>query len=309
MEIVFPVSGVEAPIWLPPLVAFVVSLFTSMAGVSGAFLLLPFQMSVLHFETPAVSPTNMVFNVVGIPGGVYRYLKEDRLVWPLTAAVIVGTLPGVIIGVWVRLSLLADPRPFKAFVGVVLLYIGYRLFRDFFRYRRNGTTKEARSSPAAEVVASDWNVKLIAFNSRVLEFEFRGRAYRCSTPGIIVISFVVGIVGGAYGVGGGAIVAPVLVTFYGLPVHAVAGATLMGTFVTSVVGVLAYQVVGFATAANGVPVAPDWLLGGLFGVGGLIGMYTGARLQRHFPSDWLKIMLGLIVLFVSIRYVLGYLVQ
>jgi uncharacterized membrane protein YfcA len=31
--------------WIPPLVAFVISFFTSMGGVSGAFLLLPFQMS------------------------------------------------------------------------------------------------------------------------------------------------------------------------------------------------------------------------------------------------------------------------
>ncbi len=84
MEYVFPVSGVETPIRLPPLVAFVVSLFTSMAGVSGAFLLLPFQMSVLHFESPSVNPTNMVYN---IPGGVYRYLREGRLVrpWPTIA--------------------------------------------------------------------------------------------------------------------------------------------------------------------------------------------------------------------------------
>ena len=91
MEFVFPVSGVEAPLWLPPLVAFAISTFTSMAGVSGAFLLLPFQVSVLHFVSPAVSPTNMVFNITGTPGGIYRYLKEGRLVWPLTLAVVAGT--------------------------------------------------------------------------------------------------------------------------------------------------------------------------------------------------------------------------
>ena len=63
----FPVSGVDCPLWLPPLVAFVISLFTSMGGVSGAFLLLPFQMSFLGFTSPAVSPTNLVFNIVAIP--------------------------------------------------------------------------------------------------------------------------------------------------------------------------------------------------------------------------------------------------
>ena len=41
----FPASGVETPIWVPPAVAFVVSAVTSTGGVSGAFLLLPFQVS------------------------------------------------------------------------------------------------------------------------------------------------------------------------------------------------------------------------------------------------------------------------
>lgn len=43
----FPISGVTTWLWLPPLVAFIISFFTSMVGVSGAFLLLPFQMSML----------------------------------------------------------------------------------------------------------------------------------------------------------------------------------------------------------------------------------------------------------------------
>ncbi len=298
MEIVFPVSGVEAPIWLPPLVAMCLSLFTSMAGVSGAFLLLPFQMSVLGFDTPAVSPTNMVFNITGIPGGVYRYIKEGRLVWPLTAAVVIGTLPGVLIGVLLRLSWLSDPRPFKAFVGLVLLYIGVRLFQDFFRAR-------AENQPV-EGASGDWKTQVLAFNRREIAFRFRAREYRCSTPGIVAFSFLVGIVGGAYGIGGGAIVAPIFVTFYGLPIHAVAGATLMGTFTTSIVGVLVYQAIAISPVASGTTVGPDWLLGLLFGVGGLAGMYLGARLQKFFPSAWLKLMLGLIVLFVAGRYVLAY---
>ncbi len=68
----FSHSGVEVALWVPPLVAFVVSYFSSMAGISGAILLLPFQISVLGFVSPAVSPTNLVFNIVAIPSGVYR---------------------------------------------------------------------------------------------------------------------------------------------------------------------------------------------------------------------------------------------
>ena len=60
----FPASGVEVSPLVPPLVAFVVSFFTSMGGVSGAFLLLPFQMSFLGYVAPSVSATNQLFNIV-----------------------------------------------------------------------------------------------------------------------------------------------------------------------------------------------------------------------------------------------------
>ncbi len=53
----FPVSGVKTHLFIPPLVALVVSFFTSMGGVSGAFLLLPFQMSVLNFTSGVYPPT------------------------------------------------------------------------------------------------------------------------------------------------------------------------------------------------------------------------------------------------------------
>jgi hypothetical protein len=51
---VFPVSGVEINPLIPPLVALVVSTFTSRGGVSGAFPLLPFQLSILNFTSPAI---------------------------------------------------------------------------------------------------------------------------------------------------------------------------------------------------------------------------------------------------------------
>jgi uncharacterized membrane protein YfcA len=63
----FPVSGVETYAFIPPLIAFVISFFCSMGGVSGAFLLLPFQMSVLNFTSPSVSSTNLIYNIVAIP--------------------------------------------------------------------------------------------------------------------------------------------------------------------------------------------------------------------------------------------------
>ncbi len=292
----FAVSGVETPIWLPPLVAFVVSFFTSMGGVSGAFLLLPFQMSFLGFTSPSVSPTNLVYNIVSIPSGVWRYLKEGRMVWPLTWVVIAGTLPGVILGGFIRLIWLPDPGPFKVFVGCVLLYIGVRMFMDL---------AQKAAAPAPAPAEGHFVVELRSFSLGQLSFDFAGQNYTCSTPGIFGLSLAVGIVGGTYGIGGGAIVAPFFVAVYGLPVHAVAGAALMGTFVTSVVGVAFYQAIA-PWYAGQMAVAPDWLLGALFGIGGLAGMYCGARLQKYVRAAWIKVMLGLILVGTAAKYLIGF---
>jgi uncharacterized protein len=63
----FPVSGVEVNPLIPLLVAFAVSALMAPAGVSGAFLLLPFQLSALGFTSPAVSPTKLVYNILATP--------------------------------------------------------------------------------------------------------------------------------------------------------------------------------------------------------------------------------------------------
>jgi len=253
----FPVSGVEISPLIPFAVAFIVSFLTSMGGVSGAFLLLPFQVSVLGYTAPSVSATNQLFNIIAIPSGVYRYLREGRMLWPLTLAVIIGTLPGVFLGAWVRIEYLPDPRHFKLFVAGVLLYIGLRLAGQ--------TAQRKEKTRSTEPGAAD-TVQVISATLRRVEFEYHSETYRFSPPLVYMICFLVGIAGGIYGIGGGAIVAPFFIAIIGLPVHTVAGAALMGTFVTSVAGVLVYQFL--ARFYPGLSVSPDWLLGTLFGLGG-----------------------------------------
>ncbi len=116
---------------------------------------------------------------------------------------------------------------------------------------------------------------------------------------MFMLAFGVGIVGGTYGIGGGAIIAPFCVTVFHLPIYTVAGAALMGSFVTSIAGVLFYSAI---PAATGLSTAPDWLLGAMFGFGGFFGMYTGARLQKYVPQKAIKLMLGIFITYVAGRY-------
>jgi uncharacterized protein len=296
---IFPVSGVEVNPAVPFVVAFIVSFFTSMGGVSGAFLLLPFQVSFLNYTAPSVSATNQVFNIVAIPSGVYRYIREGRMLWPLTWAVIIGTLPGVFIGAWVRIVYLPDPKNFKIFVGFVLLYIGWRLLQDVVN--RNNKNQDKSPSDQAD---SSHSVSVTLATLWKVEFEYNNETFGFSTPIVYTICFLVGIAGGIYGIGGGSIVAPFFIAIIGLPVYTVAGAALMGTFVTSVAGVFFYHLL--ARFYIDLSVAPDWHLGILFGLGGVLGMYLGARTQKYVPAKYIKGMLCVCVLFVAGKYLIGF---
>lgn len=298
--IYFPASGVEAPFWQPPLVALVISFFTSMGGVSGAFLLLPFQITVLNYHAPSVSGTNQVFNIVAIPSGVYRFIREKRMVWPLTLIVVAGTLPGVFFGAWIRIVCMPDPRTFKLFVGAVLLYIGLRLVRDTFAAAKKGSPSENSGSPPGKTC----EVSGTRFSLTRVEFEFQGSAFSFSPGWVLLICLLVGIVSGIYGIGGGSIVAPFFVAVLKLPVYTVAGAVLMGTLITSIAGVASFHIL--AALNPELNVAPDWMLGLLFGAGGLCGIYLGARFQKHVPELTIKLILSACILFVSVKYVAGF---
>ncbi|MBM9515269.1 sulfite exporter TauE/SafE family protein [Desulfogranum marinum] len=295
----FPVSGVEVNPCTPFIVAFIVSFFTSMGGVSGAFLLLPFQVSVLGYTTPSVSSTNQLYNIIATPSGVYRYIKEKRMLWPLTWAVIIGTLPGVFIGAWVRIKYLPDPKNFKLFVGTVLCYIGCQLFLDITKKK-----VPKKGSNPLQAARDESTIRMVTSNIKQVVFTFGGQTHTFSTLAVYAVCFLVGVVGGIYGIGGGAIVAPFFVVIIGLPVHVVAGAALMGTFITSVAGVAFYQY--FSLIYSDGAVAPDWALGLLFGCGGFCGMYLGARVQKFVSGRAIKSILCGCVLFVSAKYIGGY---
>ena len=319
VTVIFPVSGVETWLILPPVIALLVSSFTSMAGVSGAFILLPFQMSVLGFTSPAVSSTNFVYNVVAIPSGVYRYFREGRMAWPLAGVIIAGTVPGVFFGYYLRVLYLPDPAVFKVFVGAVLLYVGGRLIVETAVRReadkdariapenkfseRAGLLKEQRHAASERGLPQDAAVKTVAFTFRAAAYEFRGERFRFSVPAVLGLAGIVGVIGGAYGIGGGAIIAPFCVTVFRLPVYTVAGAALLGTFVTSIVGVIFYSVL---PSVGGVSTSPDWALGFLFGMGGFAGMYVGARLQKFVPQKLIKLLLGILILSVATKYITQY---
>jgi uncharacterized protein len=244
--------------------AFVIAVLATPAGISGAVLLLPFQVSVLGTPSPAVTPTNLLYNVVATPGALYRYWRQGQTGGRLAVVLIAGTLPGVIAGSIIRVELLPSASVFDFVVAAVLLPLGIWLALT------SPTRAYAEVRPARAV----------------------------PTPALILFAVVVGCVGGIYGIGGGSILAPVLIGA-GRPPKEVAPAALASTFVTSVAGVITFLILSVHHHGS---VAPDWPTGIALGIGGLAGAYTGARIQHRLPDTVIRRVMGVLVVAIGARY-------
>lgn len=225
-------------------VAFCLAVLTTPVGVSGAVFLVPFQISVVHTPSPAVTPTNLLFNLVAIPGALLRFHRERRLAGPLTRLLVLGTLPGVVAGALIRVLLLGDGNAFLAIVAAVLIPLGA------------------------------W----LAFATPPASGEAPGRGRRQL---IFALALAVGVIGGIYGIGGGSILGPILVGL-GFTVFEVAPAALAATFLTSLAGVATYGLLSLAASGDIAPdwtLGIGMGLGGL--AGAYIGARLQSRLPEQ----------------------------
>jgi uncharacterized membrane protein YfcA len=206
----------------------------------------------------------LLYNVVATPGAIYRYWRQGQTGGRLTLLLIAGTLPGVVAGSVIRIELLPGPRVFDLVVGAVLTPLG---------------TWTGLSRPVVQEKPASTSSSIPSW-------------------ALVVLAAAVGCAGGIYGIGGGSLLAPILVGTGG-KTSDVAPAALASTFVTSVAGVITFTIVSIC---HQVHVAPDWPTGIALGIGGLAGAYTGARIQARLPDLLIRRVMGVLVIAIGIRF-------
>ncbi|WP_328478544.1 sulfite exporter TauE/SafE family protein [Streptomyces sp. NBC_00377] len=247
-------------------VGMLIAVMTAPVGVSGAVFLLPAQLSIFAVPNPAVTPTNLLYNLVAGPGALLRYRRDGALGGPLARRLMLGTLPGVMLGAIIRIYALPGPQVFRLLVAALMLPLGSWLI-----------TRTLRPAPRS------------------------ARSLEPSPRTVTGLALAVGVLGGIYGIGGGSILGPILVG-RGVPVSKVAPAALAATFATSLVGAATYALLSLGHSGS---IAPNWFLGLTCGLGGLIGGYLGARLQPHMPETYLRLLLGTLAVTLGTLYAIN----
>jgi len=126
-----------------------------------------------------------------------------------------------------------------------------------------------------------------------LKMRFKVSKIYVSVIPIWVIGFVIGFIGAVMGIGGGFMLVPALIYLIRVPTGVVIGTSMVLTLVT-----MAYATVIHAATNHLV----DALLALMLMIGGVIGAQFGARAGARFSGEQLRLLLGVLVLSVGLRF-------
>ncbi len=281
----FPVADIEIAWYIPVIATSVISFVSSMAGFSGAFLILPFQILGLGYTAPSVSATNQVYNIAAVPASLYRYKKEKRFYKPLCMDLFIGVIPAVLLGTLVRSFLLDDHATFRIYTAILLFCLSCLMLRQVLKKSEKIKLKDP------------YSLKHIANENGIVSFSFDGKEYCYPRTHISLISGIFTFFGSIYGIGGGVFVAPFLVSYFKLPVYVTAAPMLFVSFFSSVLAVSFFLIFGLIFPEN--KLMPDFMLGFLLSLGGIIGMNFGTMMQKKVSTQRLNILIFALLLFAS----------
>src|SRR5215471_9756442 len=135
-----------------------------------------------------------------------------------------------------------------------------------------------------------------------LPFKLRFKQSKIYVSAIPVwgIGLVIGFIGAVMGIGGGFLLVPMLIYVLRVPTSIVIGTSMVLTLVT-----MAFATVMHAATNHLV----DVVLSLILMVGGVTGAQFGTRAGQKIRSEQLRLLLGLLVLAVGLRFAFGLVLQ
>jgi uncharacterized membrane protein YfcA len=128
-----------------------------------------------------------------------------------------------------------------------------------------------------------------------LPFKLRFKRSKIYVSAIPVwgIGLIIGFVGAVLGIGGGFLLVPMLIYFLRVPTATVIGTSMMLTVITMASATLLHAIDNHLV---------DALLAFILMIGGAVGAQFGARTGHNMRAERLRLLLGLLVFAVGMRF-------
>jgi uncharacterized protein len=287
VQIYLPIADVPVNVFLILGMGIAIGFLSGMFGIGGGFLLTPLLIFV--GIAPAVAVATVSSHIAASSfSGVLAYWRRKALDLTLASMLLVGGLLGTVGGVWLISVLrrigqldLAIGLAYVTLLGIVGVLMITESARAIVRARHGQSPILRRPGSHA------W------FHGLPLKLRFKQSKIYVSVIPVWTIGFVIGLLGAMMGIGGGFLLVPALIYLLRVPTNVVIGTSMVMTLVTMVAATVLH-------AATNISV--DAVLALILMIGGVMGAQFGARAGQRIRSEQLRLLLGLLVLAVGVRF-------
>lgn len=287
MEIYLPIADLPVNVFLILGMGLTVGFISGMFGIGGGFLMTPLLIFV--GISPAVAVASVSTHIAASScSGAISYWRRQAIDIPLAMMLLAGGIVGTATGVWL-FTLLRTVDQLDLIIGLsyvtLLTVVGALMIRESLRavMRSRRGQRPILRRPGSHA----W------FHGLPFKLRFkRSKIYVSAIP-VWAIGFIIGFLGAIMGIGGGFLLVPMLIYLLRVPTATVIGTSIVLTMVT-----MASATVLHAATNHLV----DAVLALILMIGGVIGAQFGARTGPRLPGEWLRLLLGLLVLAVGLRF-------
>jgi uncharacterized membrane protein YfcA len=294
LQIYLPIADLPVNIFLVLGIGLAVGFLSGMFGVGGGFLLTP--LLIFIGISPAVAVASVSPQIAAaLFSGFLAHWRRGTIDVLLGLMLLIGGITGALIGVWLftllrsvgQLDLMIG-LSYVTLLGVVGVLMTTEGLQAINRARQGGRADRRRPG------SHTWIHRL------PLKLRFKRSHIYVSVIPVWVIGGIIGLLGAVLGVGGGFMLVPMLVYLLRVPTVTVIGTSMMLTMVTMVTATVMH-----ATADHLV----DALLALILMIGGVIGAQFGVRAGQNMRGEYLRLLLGILVFGVGLRFAYGLVVQ
>jgi uncharacterized membrane protein YfcA len=287
VQIYLPIADLPVNIFVVLAIGLAVGFISGMFGIGGGFLMTP--LLIFLGVTPAVAVASVTGHIAASSmSGAISYWRRNAVDLALAFMLLGGGLVGTVSGVWLFTLLraigqldLAIGISYVLLLGIVGALMVTESVRAIMRARQGKPVELRRPG------SHTW------FHGLPFKVRFkRSRIYVSAVP-VWVIGLIIGFVGAVMGIGGGFLLVPMLIYILRVPTSTVIGTSQVLTLVTMAAATIMHAVTNHLV---------DGLLALILMVGGVTGAQFGARAGARIRGERLRLLLGLLVLAVGIRF-------
>jgi len=287
LQIYLPIADLPVNIFLVLAMGLAIGFISGMFGIGGGFLMTP--LLIFIGISPAVAVASVTSHIAASSAsGAISYWRKNAIDLALALMLLAGGILGTAVGVWLFAVLRALDQldltiglSYVALLGIVGALMVTESIGAIIREHQGRPSTPRRGGTHTWV------------HGLPLKMRFkRSKIYVSAIP-VWMIGFIIGFLGAIMGIGGGFLLVPMLIYFLRVPTATVIGTSMVLTLIT-----MASATVMHAATNHLV----DAVLSLILMIGGVIGAQFGARAGQNMRGERLRLLLGLLVMAVGLRF-------